>query len=101
MWSVGPCDLRRSSFARNSLESVSGFEIGSLIFRGFRAVDEWGPGGITCDFGEGGDGAGVWWGAWRGRGMGHMARGVARGMWRWGEVRGCADDRVKGLPCGT
>ena len=38
---------------------------------------------------------------WRGRVMGHMARGVARGMWRWGEVRGCADDRVKGLPCGT
>ena len=38
---------------------------------------------------------------WRGRVMGHMARGVARGMWRWGEVRGRADDRVKGLPCGT
>ena len=28
------------SFARNSPEDVSGFEIGSLIFRGFRAVDE-------------------------------------------------------------
>ena len=53
VWSAGPCDLRRSSFARNSPEDVSGFEIRSLIFRGFCAVDEWGPGGITCDFGEG------------------------------------------------
>ena len=42
-----------SNFARNSPEGVSGFEIRSLIFRGFRAVGEWGPGGITCDFGVG------------------------------------------------
>ena len=42
-----------SNFARNSLEYVSEFEIGSLIFRGFRAIGEWGPGGITCDFGVG------------------------------------------------
>lgn len=42
-----------SNFARNSPEGVSGFEIRSLIFRGFRATGEWGPGGITCDFGVG------------------------------------------------
>ena len=42
-----------SNFARNSLEYVSEFEIGSLLFRGFRAIGEWGPGGITCDFGVG------------------------------------------------
>ena len=42
-----------SNFARNSPEGVSGFEIRSLIFRGFRAVGEWGHGGITCDFGVG------------------------------------------------
>ena len=60
-----------SNFARNSPEGVSGFEIRSLIFRGFRAVDEWGPGGITCDFGVGrvrlgkclGSGWGSVWGA--------------------------------------
>ena len=60
-----------SNFARNSPEGVSGFEIRSLIFRGFRAVDEWGPGGITCDFGVGrvrlgkclGRGWGSVWGA--------------------------------------
>lgn len=65
--------------------------------------------GIACDFGVvmvwervgWGCDAGVWWGAWRGRVMGHMARGVARGMWRWGEVRGRADDRVKGFLCST
>ena len=33
--SAGPCDLRRSSFACNSPENVSSFEVGSLIFRGF------------------------------------------------------------------
>ena len=57
-----------SNFARNSPEGVSGFEIRSLIFRGFRAVGEWGPGGITCDFGawlggvwgEAGGAAGTW-----------------------------------------
>ena len=48
----------RSSFARNSREDVSGFEIGSLIFCGFRAVDERGPGGITCDFDKGTAGCG-------------------------------------------
>ena len=54
-------------------------------------------GAVGCD-------AGVRWGTWRGgvRGagggvMGHVVRGVARGvvgcMWRWGEVRGWVTGR--------
>jgi len=64
-----------SNFARNSPESVSGFEIRSLIFRGFRATGEWGPGGITCDFGVGRE-CGCGWGC-----VGGVAMGVAGVSW--------------------
>lgn len=63
--------------------------------RGCGGVRGAGGGAVGCVARAGGAGG------WSGRVMGHMARGVARGMWRWGEVRGRADDRVKGLPCGT
>ena len=63
-----------SNFARNSPEGVSGFEIRSLIFRGFRAIAEWGPGGITCDFG-----VGCGWGGIVGVGEGRIG-GVVMGV---------------------
>ena len=89
----GPTRALPSNFARNSPEGVSGFEIRSLIFRGFRAASERGPGGITCDFGVGcgwGEG-GVWVrrGARLGKCLGHgWGRiGGASGVWlgvSWG-----------------
>ena len=103
-----------SNFARNSLEYVSEFEIGSLIFRGFRAIGEWGPGGITCDFGVGcGCGLGGSVGAEEG-GVGGMSGvgcgcgwGVAGGsVWgvavsvAVGVVGGESGARRKGVWCG-
>ena len=80
-----------SNFARNSLEYVSEFEIGSLIFRGFRAIGEWGPGGITCDFGVG---CGCGWGVAGGSVWG-VAVSVAVGV-----VGGESGARRKGVWCG-
>ena len=74
------------SFACNSPENVSSFEVGSLIFRGFRAVDEGGPGGIACDI--------------EGRcGVGHVVRGVVGCV-----AVGCvarAGDGAYGAGCGA
>lgn len=44
--------------------------------------------------------AGVRWGAWRGRVMGRVARGCGAGHVAVGRSSR-ADDRGKGIPCGT
>ena len=59
-----------SNFARNSPEGVSGFEIRSLIFRGFELSMNEAPEELRATLGSGwgvaGGAAGVWLGAHRG-----------------------------------
>lgn len=63
--------------------------------RGCGGVRGAGGGAVGCVARAGGAGG------WSGHVMGRVARGVAWGMCRWGEVRGHGDDSTKGFPCRT